>query len=34
MPSIKSLLIQGAIAVLAVFVYNSFISPKLGTPQA
>jgi hypothetical protein len=30
----KKILISAAIAVAAVFIYNNFIAPKIGTPTA
>jgi len=32
--NIKALLVQGLVAIVAVYIYNTFISPKIGTPVA
>jgi hypothetical protein len=34
MPSLKDIAIQALIAVAAVYLYNTFLAPKIGTPTA
>lgn len=34
MPSIKSMLVIAGIAIGAVMLWNMFVSPKVGLPQA
>jgi len=32
--NLKKFVITGLIAIAAVYIYNNFLSPKLGTPTA